>query len=85
MSHTTETTRAADLQASTEALAMKMYRLTEIVRLAAYASGSGMDTKEADTSEVLYYVADELAGVSRHVNEAFCGLAAEATKRGGAQ
>lgn len=68
-------------EASTEALAMKMYRLIEIVKLAAFATGSGMNAKEADTSEVLHYVADELQGVSCDFTETIYGLAR--AKKGG--
>ena len=70
------------LEASTEALAMKMYRLMEIVKLAAYAAGSGMNTKEADTSEVLYFVADELEGVSCDFTQTIYEMAR--AKNGGA-
>lgn len=88
MSRVTQTARAAgSLEASTEALAMRMYRLMEIVKLAALATGpgAGMATKEVDTSEVLYYVADELEGVSCDFTETIYGLAAAAAKKGGAK
>jgi len=84
MSHTTETTRAAELETSTEALATKLYRLKEIIKLAAFATGAGAPAKEADTSEVLYYVADELEGVSCDFTETIYSLARNAKKGGAA-
>ena len=78
MNATTTAQAACDkalLEASTEALAMKMYRLMEILKLAAFATGSGMNTKEADTSEVLHYVADELQGISCDFTETIYSLA----------
>ena len=81
---------ARDLQAHTEATAMKLYRLKEIVKLAAFATGFSSD-KTADTSEVLYYVADELEGVSCDFTETIYDLVrvsspvkAAPAKKGGA-
>ena len=83
MSHTTTQAQQSvtTLETTTaDVLSLKLYRLIEIVRLAAYAAGSGMNTKEADTSEVLYFVADELQGVNSEFTEAVHNLA-RATRR----
>ena len=69
-------------RSNADALSLKLYRLVEIVRLAAYAGASGMDTKEADTSEVLYYVADEMQAVNGNFTQAIYDLAR--AKKGGA-
>lgn len=58
-----------------DVLSLKLYRLIEIVRLAAYATEHGREAREGDTAEVLNYVADELHGVNSDFTEAVHSLA----------
>lgn len=67
-----------------DVLSLKLYNLTEIVKLAAFAAEYGRAGTEGDTAGVLHYVADELQGVRRDFTETIYGLAAETAKKGGA-
>ena len=66
-----------------DVLSLKLYRLIEIVKLAAYATENGLPARECDTSEVLHYVADELHGVNSDFTETVHSLAR--VMKGGAQ
>ena len=75
---------AATLATTTaDVLSLKLYHLTEIVKLAAFATENQREAAEGDTSGVLYYVAEQLQAVNSEFTETVHDLA-RARKNGGA-
>lgn len=58
-----------------DVLSLKLYHLTEIVKLAAFAAEYQRAEAEGDTSGVLYYVAEQLQEVNSEFTESVHGLA----------
>lgn len=64
----------SSMSAGIEELATRAYRLAQIVKLTAVAAGRDIQPSEVDTSEVLYFVSEELEAAHcdfyKYINEA---------------